>query len=305
MDEGFDDAPADEEPAPQQVNLGGTLEPGDSVTARRAKSTGGVKLSTADRSKISARLKHLCRLLTRLRQPLAPINGILNLLPLDLVTGEKIPTTETQQALRGDLDTIRATLRLRCGAITLVTGMEAEVGFTELMARIGPEDAGRRFGKGCEPGIALVDGHASAVAANACAAFERYAHRLFKEPKGYNKYGNPLLYALVCRIRTEVRDGLVDILEYAYGHKDSLSDSSDNTPFLAGYYFAGTGDQEDRQAFVHGVFDRLHDLQDALQWTHDARREERFYESLSHVGLLLNAGFAVALVFLLLGALRK
>jgi hypothetical protein len=191
--------------------------------------------------------------------------------------------------------------------------MEEELGFRELVRRIGIESAqASRFGKGVKGnrlGTPPLTDHVEAVAANACASFEIYAYSLFRKEGGISAFGNPILYTLICRIRTELRKRLQDILVHAYGRSDTASgdESAENALLLAGCYFAATGPQEDLQAFVKGVFDRLVDshenLQDHLEWTGVAEREERWYQTIAQVGYLVDGVLLLVLIFLLLRAM--
>jgi hypothetical protein len=56
------------------------------------------------------------------------------------------------------------------------------------------------------------------------------------------------------------------------------------TPILfSGCYYGGTGETPERQAYVKGVFERLPEQQEELEWTEAALREEDFYRTWSTV----------------------
>jgi hypothetical protein len=294
-----------------EIDYGSTIVPGGTLGAQHggggAKS---IKLDRTSRAKAAARLRHVCRLLKRSRQPLAPVNGILSLLPIELVSGELASKDEVAQALQEDLDLLHQELSIRCPAITLVTGMENEIGFRELVRRVGPEKArATRFGKGSTLGVPPGADHVEGVAANACASFEIWTYSMFREKGGLTAFGNPKLFALLCRVRTELRENLQDILAFAYGKQPEseveFSKSADDALLFGGCYFAATGDKEDLQAFVSGVFDRFHDqereaLQDTLEWTRSAKREESFYQTVANVGYLVDGLLLFVAVGLLL-----
>lgn len=251
---------------------------------------------------LSAKLEYVCRLLSRLRQPACPANGILTILPLELAIDRSVDQSQVQQAMRGDLETLRRGLRLRCPAVTLVTGMEAEVGFRELVRRVGTDLAkNSRFGKGVNVWSAPSPEQVEAVTANACVSFDIWAYKLFREENGLTKPGNPRLYSLICRVRTELRERLQNILVGAYGHGNGPQDALSNDPLLfAGCYFASTGDRPDLQAFVRGVLHLLIQGQDKLQWTQEAKDEETFYQRLAHAGFAIDGLLVLALIGYLL-----
>jgi hypothetical protein len=58
--------------------------------------------------------------------------------------------------------------------------------------------------------------------------------------------------------------------------------------FFGGCYFAATGDTEDRQAFVKGVFDKLPEQQEELEWMEDAIHQDRVHHTLANLSLCLS-----------------
>ena len=299
----------------------GTMMPHSSGVSQPKHGSGGARLNADRAATISDRIQHVCKLLSQFRQPMAPANGLLSLVPLKLASNTHAALEDVQHAFRGDLAAVRSGLRLRCPAIALITGMETELGFCELVRRIGPEAArGSRFGKGSRIGTLPTADHVEAVTANACASFETWAFNLFRKEGGLSAFGNPKLYALICRIRTELREPLQDLLAYAYGH--SISEQTgfargsgervlaDDALLFGGCYFAATGNQEDLCAFVSGVFGRFHDprenLQDHLAWVREAEQEDDYYQTLANVGFAVDGLLLLAILgFLLLGFLSS
>jgi hypothetical protein len=178
--------------------------------------------------------------------------------------------------------------------------MEMEIGFRELVRRVGSELAkNSRFGKGVNVWTAPSPEQVLAVTAHACVSFDIWAYKLFREENGLTKPGNPKLYSLICRIRTELHKRLENILVGAYAHGSGPEDALNDDPLLfGGCYFAETGDRQDLQAFVGGVLDLLINSQSELEWTDEAKRDDAFYRRLA------NAGFVVdGILVLVLAAL--
>jgi hypothetical protein len=229
------------------------------------------------------RLAYLCKLLERNRRPLCGVNGVMTLVPIKLISGDSSEGAWTKEAIRNDLDGLIVGLKLRFPVVALVTGLEEEKGFDELIRRVGRERAvGQRFGKGFGVWDPPIDEEIEALCKHACGAFEDWAYYLFKEPNSLSKPGNRSLYMLLCKVRRTLQPRLEKILIGGYSFDPETQPNA--TPILfAGCYFAGTGETPERQAFVKGVFDRLPEQQEELEWTEAALREEDRYRIWSTV----------------------
>ncbi len=244
------------------------------------------------------RLEYLCRLIVKARQPLAPINGALTLLPYSIVQTGRREGSELQRAIKRDLSVMERTLKLRCPVIALVVGLEEESGFRELVRRVGREvAANQRFGKGFSvpnpPGAKQLE----AIATHACGLFESKTYALFREKGSLTKPGNSKLYALLCKIRRTVRTPLTNVLLNGYAHESDPRAASDSL-FFSGCYFAGSGETEDRQAFIKAVFEKLPKEQEDLEWTSAALVDEERYRRLSNVALWIDSLLLLSAVVL-------
>jgi len=269
-----------------------------------------VVLSQDEQHEEEQRLRYLCRLIIKHRQPLAPINGVLTLLPFSIVQTGRREGSELQRVIRNDVRTLVDTLRLRCPVISLVVGMEEESGFREMVRRMG-RDAAReqRIGKGYSVGNPSTPEQLEALSAHACAWFEGQIYRLFGERGALAKPGNTKLYALLCKIRRMVRTPLTNILVNGYAEDASEKRGVAQEPlFFSGCYFAAAGEVEERRAFVKSVFEKLPAEQEELQWTEAALAEDDRYRRLSHLVTWVDAlllisviGLGVAWVRMLMG----
>ena len=162
-----------------------------------------------------------------------------------------------QRALQKDLATVLDKLKVRCPVTAMVVGLEEESGFRELVRRVGRARAvGQRFGKGFSIGNPPLPERLEALAAHACGAFEDWVYTLFREKDALSKPGNTKLFGLLCKIRRNVQSRLANILVAGFAAGEAAGRPAENFLF-SGCYFAATGDTEDRQAFVQGVFDKL------------------------------------------------
>ncbi|MCR9296535.1 MAG: hypothetical protein NXI32_27810, partial [bacterium] len=118
---------------------------GNDVSSATASRSAPV-LSSKEAYEREQKLRHLCRLIVKARQNLCPINGLLTLLPFQLIENA---SGELQAAAQKELAVLRDELQVRCANTVMVTGLEKEVGFTELIKRVGEQRAKEfRFGKG-------------------------------------------------------------------------------------------------------------------------------------------------------------
>jgi hypothetical protein len=303
------DAPAVADSGAPESPEGGGLPPGADIRGTMQVGGGGletpevaaaaqkrpVTLAAGEANELERRLEYVCKLLRRVRQPLCPINGMLTLLPYGLIKRGPREGVEVQRALQRDMRTVRQSLKLRFPVTALVTGMEEESGFRELVRRVGRDRAaGQRFGRGFSLWTPPLPERLEALCAHSCGAFEDWAYALFRERGSLSKPGNTRLYALLCQIRRNVRKRLANILVAGYGH-DPDPQPEGPPGLFGGCYFAATGESEDRQAFVKGVFDKLPDQQHELEWADEALIDDDRFQRLALGGLALDCLLLLAL----------
>lgn len=250
----------------------------------------------------SQRLRYLCRLIRRVRQPFCPINGALALLPYNVIQWGRLEAIEIQKAVQTDLNTLAAAMRLRFPVTALVTGMERESGFRELVRRVGAERARlQRFGKGFKVWDQTSPEQLGALCAHACGAFELFIYELFRERDSLTgpekSPGNRKLYSLLGKIRRDFQSRLDGILVVGFAH-DSERPSREPPLLFGGCYFAATGGTEAGQAFVQSVFERLLEEQEELEWSPAAIREDAWFRRLAYAGFALDAGLLAAAAYL-------
>ncbi|MGO9112205.1 MAG: type VI secretion protein IcmF/TssM N-terminal domain-containing protein [Thermoguttaceae bacterium] len=254
-----------------------------------------IKLDQSEVSEQDRRLAYLARLIRRFRQPLCPINGVLTLLPFGLIQRSNPDAAGIERAIRADLAVLQRGLMIRCPVTALVTGIEEESGFRELVRRVGRERAvNQRFGKGFSVSNEPLGERLEALAIHACGSFEDFIYNLFRERDSLSKPGNTKLYALLCKVRHKVQDRLVTILAGGYAC-DAQSDSAADTFRFGGCYFAGTGENEERQAFVSAVLRKLPEQEEELQWTDQALKQDDKYHLASQLVLAFDLALLLAL----------
>jgi hypothetical protein len=163
--------------------------------------------------------------------------------------------------------TIQRELQVRCPVTALITGMESERGFRELVRRVGrTRSANQRFGRRFELRTTPTASEIQAFTGHVCGAFEDWVYTLFREAQALTRPGNIRLYGLLCKVRCTLKTRLAETLSGSYGY------DKEQTPFdapllFSGCYFAATGKTPDRQAFVKALFDKLSEEQEDLEWT--------------------------------------
>jgi hypothetical protein len=273
------------------------------IVEARSTSAAGMRvanrLTSQESSQQLQRLEHLCGLLRRQRHPVCPANGILVLLPFDMLKAADQDVAELERAVAADLATIYRELQLRCPVTAVVVGMEQEKGFRELIRRIGREDVARqRFGQRFDIRTPATVDELRKFTSHVCGTFEDWVYTLFRDEQALAHPGNTALYAMLCKVRRTMKTRLGNVLGKGFGHDRQSS----NIPVLfSGCYFAATGPKSDRQAFVSGLLSKLYDEQEEIEWTDEALREDRRRGWLTRVGwgvcaaiLLVAGGWYIA-----------
>jgi hypothetical protein len=252
------------------------------------------RLSSHESSQQLQRLEHVCGLLRRHRHPVCPANGILALLPFEMLKAGDQDVAELERAIAADLSTMYRELQLRCPVTAVVVGMEQERGFREMIRRIGREGATKqRFGQRFDLRIEGTQEELRKFTSHVCGTFEDWVYTLFREEQALSHPGNTALYALLCKVRRTLKTRLGDVLGNGFG-----SDRQSGRPpvLFSGCYFAATGPKSDRQAFVSGLVTKLYDEQEDIEWTAEALREDQRRGWLTRLGWVLCLALVLCLV---------
>lgn len=292
---------------PQPMSIQGTLVPGAGSTASAgaspsAPATAAVTSPIARREleEQTLRLEYFFRLLKRQRQPLCALNGILAVLPASTLR-EILLSKDMASTIRRDLAVVSDVTQVACSVTALISGMEQESGFTELVRRVGAaRSKSSRFGKGFNvwnhPGTENLE----ALAAQSCGAFEDWVYAMFREEESLNKPGNGKLYQLLCTIRSELTARIRNVLIKGFS-SDPVDGGNDQEPVLfGGCYFAATGDTPDRQAFVRSTLEKVIALEEDVEWTQDARSQDQRYHRYANISMTLNGLLLLTLIGLFL-----
>lgn len=257
------------------------------------------QLSSRDVAACEERLRHVCRLIKDARGALCPINGLLSTVPFETIQSS---SAQLQVAAQKDLAVLREELMVRCGNTVLITDMESEEGFQELINRFGPQRSRDfRFGKGSELWSPPDADRLSAISAHASGAFEDWIYILFQDVEALKRRYNSRLFMLLCKIRGQFSRSLADFIARGYGFDPATEPHLAYEQFLfGGCYFAATGNDPSRQAFVRSVLMKLIEQDGQLEWAPAARRHEQQYQFASNVAVLIGLASVIAIAAMLI-----
>lgn len=281
---------------PLYVTSGGPGGPLEAATANLAP----ILVSHQYSSACLQELHQLGLLLRRARQPLCPINGVLNLIPLEAIHSSPAELEELQKAIRGDMETIRHAAQIRVPVSAIIVGLEKERGFRELVLRVGKERAmSQRFGRRFDVQAIPTKEQLGHLALHVCGVFEDWAYALFREEQALTRPGNTRLYELLSKVRCGWKGRLGEILAGGFGCEPSPR-QNEHSLFFSGCYCAATGETLDRQAFVKGIIDKLGEEQELIEWTPQARRSNQWQNVSANLGMIVTLILAVLLLALFL-----
>jgi type VI protein secretion system component VasK len=248
---------------------------------------------------LTGRLRHLCRLVARDRQPYCPVNGLLVLLPL-AATDSDDDAQNTAESCGRDLQTVRAALKVDCPLLAMVCDLEMLPGFREFFQRQKPTDllkrVGQRFPMGTDlRGEPLAEALEGAVGWLCLNTLRDWVYRLFRveqagrEDAAAAVSANSRLYLMLSELR-EREARLARILTRG------VLAGWEGAPRFGGCYLGATGAEASQQAFVPGVFRRLTEAQNYVAWTDQARADDARYQRLANLGYGILAGLGVLAV---------
>ncbi len=283
------DLPADVlagEPPPPMID---TTSPGGAAvddTWPPAPGGSGTALPTDEVERFAARLKYLCQLIAERRRPYCPANGITWLLPI-LGTESAELADQIASATRADMLAAEAGLQVYCPNVAIICDAQQLTGFRDLLRGL-PEPMARERLLGRS--FPLMPGVPAEQMPTALFSGMDWVARHLVPGVVYQRFGseaegngerwsgpNARLWMLTASLY-ERRGTLTRLLG------QSLGDASTRPPMLAGAYLAGTGADEQEQAFAGGAVQQLLTLQNNVAWTAVAESEERDYHRMAAIG---------------------
>ncbi len=253
--------------------------------------------------RLTARLKYLCRLIARQRQPFCPVNGLLILAPL-AATDNDPDAYQTGLVIQRDMRSVRESMRVRCPVQTALCDVEALPGFLDLMGQFKEERQrqqllGRTFPLApqieAEQFPRMVTGGLEWLCQT---LLPSVVYQFLQGEKPGDESAAEVLQrnARLVQLLGELRERQP---RWSHILTQGLAAQEKQLPLLGGAFLCATGpDAVYDQAFVHDVFRLLIENQNYVSWTAEAVEENRDYQRwtwLSYLGIVL---LLTALVFL-------
>jgi len=272
-----------------------------------------VAISDEERSKLTRRLRYLCKLIRRDRRPWCPINGVLTVIPWTATDGNDLVNIGSG-LLEQELMAARDVFQLRYPTFAVVSDLEVNRGFAEFRSGFRADMLKQRIGQRFplvpvgkpEEITNLVAGVARWIGLSVLPRWILEFLRLENpsDPRRSAAQGavhNRNLYLLM-RAVFDRGPRLAELLSRGLPPVGG-SDEMANVPMLGGCYLAATGRAEGEQAFVEGVFKRIIESQSSVSWSPEALAADARLKRLALLGyifvVLFALGSGAAVYFLL------
>jgi hypothetical protein len=219
---------------------------------------------------------------------------MVTLVPLDAVSGFH---DQLQIAMSRDLATIVDETRLRFPVILVITEIEQEAGFKEMMRRFSKEEIergriGSRYGNGdTDVWTPATSDRLRHLAATACKNIIDNIRQFYARNDALQRPGNGKLFALLSRIRCDFSGRL---------ERFCINGLANPGCMPVGCYFAAAGETPDRQGFLASVIrEKVLGNRGKLSWMPRAARENERNLLLSNLCALLTLVSFAGLAFML------
>jgi hypothetical protein len=250
-------------------------------------------------------LKFVCNLMKRDRWPLCPVNGLLVLVPWATGESENVAQVVARE-LANNLTVARNAFQLHYPTIGAICDLEVARGFGQFRSGFSPEQLRQRIGQR----IPLVPVRTEKTPETPTLirwGIHWIAHAIVPvwvlqalrfDPQANKQEGshpNRDLYLLLREVQRRV-PRFASILSRVPSGKGEIEtpDDLESLPLFGGCYLVGTGDKQNRQAFVAGVLDRLVKDQASVAWTRQAYEDDRRAWRLAQYGYIAIAIVAAA-----------
>lgn len=246
------------EPGQLKQQLAGTLSPGAiaNETVRASRSLQSIDHVTCER-----RVRYLCKLITRARAPVCPINGLLVTVPLEWT--RPAADQNLYETIEQDVQVLHDSLRMLFPVVCVMTGLYQLGSLKEFIERANQTDS--RFGSHLRAGAHFPPGHPvdePSAKWNVDKGLEWFRSWIYKAfAHDLSSQSNPQLYRLLCNLEDR-RSGMVRMLQAAFGRK-----VHHERVRLTGCYYAEIELRSRQQAFVRGVLEKLVGDQDLLAYS--------------------------------------
>ncbi|NDC53832.1 MAG: hypothetical protein EBZ74_05960 [Planctomycetia bacterium] len=255
------------------------------TAAPTARPTG---LSAGERAEAYDRITALCERIVAARRPLAPVNGIAVVAPVELGADDQARTAGLAAAAAEDLQQLTGAFGLRAPIVLGCTLPGGTPGFKELGSLLPAADRARTVGQAFPLGTPSGPPEIEAVALNAGGRLFDVIGDLLSDPKATERPElNRSLLRLLCVLRTAGVDSITRLMQRAFDFA-----AAGAAPLFAGCYVLVLPERGEGGLFGRGLFERMLACQGDLDWTATRLRQDRFQRLLS-TGLVATAAAMV------------
>ena len=253
-------------------------------------------LSPGQRGEAADRLAAICEQIRVRRNPLAPINGILALVPFSPDDDALAVSGMMGQAICEDVMAITKAFGLRAPLTVAFTDLDKMDGVPELIKQLPAADRLKAVGQAFPPSLTASADQLATVSAVACGRLtELIAGKLGGTGAANQMLANRKFIALMARIRMTLIARIKEVLNNAL----SFSAPGTGSTMLAGCYVMATDTMADRRAFVRGMFDRMLAVQAELDWTPAKLATDTWSRRMAGSLQILNIGLVLGFIGLI------
>ena len=270
-------APEGQDPS-SPASTSETSEPLDPTAGATPLPQPSVLSRTEEVESLRERLRHLCGLIVRDRQPFCPVNGILALIPYTATDDDSL-ARQAGIASHLDVSTARMALGISCPFFTLLCNMEAAQCFERLVRAYASNSRHGSLGRSFPlvPDLDVPERVQMIVAGMEWICQSLIAPMVYRliQLEPLNKEANAETM--------EPNAGLIRFLSDTHerwrrlgrilGRIISLDPGGDL--MLGGCYLAATGQTESQRGFVSGALRTILEHQSFVAWTTESLRQDR------------------------------
>jgi|GEM_PF-1012699 hypothetical protein len=198
------------------------------------------------------RLEYFCQILATERGPYCPLNGLLQVIPLKWTQSRSDTYKDLMEAIKVDLQAMHDTFHMQFPVVCMHSGLEELIGLKEFVERgneINSRFKDSRAGSHYPSGLVIDEKSSSWVVERGLIWFRDWVYAEFAKNLADPK--NRQLYQFLCSLALR-RDRLAREIQTVVGELKLQQPVR-----LKGCYFAATGKEPARQAFVHDLILRL------------------------------------------------
>lgn len=248
-------------------------------------------LRSSERSDASDRLRTICDRIRIARQPVAPANGVIALVPAVNQDQQRLAPA-VGSALSEDLLTITSSCGLRMPLTIVGTGIEMLAGFDTLLERLPAELSSLPLGEAYPVGRAASPDAINALAVATCGRLADLIGEMLLDPRSLiHTEKNRRLVGLMCQLRLSVAPLLQGIMQRGLDY----AAHSGAAPSLAGCYLLPAVSRSQNIGVADGLFARILEVQGDLEWTRENLDRNRRYGRIARALTILDVAMLCCL----------